>query len=247
MSIASVNHKHVSVICACPRSRSIKFRNTPRRAAAAAVLLLAIAGCSSVNAIVPLGAGSPSPTPTPVTGAAVAVPDASAGPSAQIQIDYAHTDDWLDGVTVREYDGAHLLANKRGFSGQAAIVRFEGGTPFWEIEADRGTGAALLSHLGANENKKYALKSLSYGVVPDGFTQVQPDGLPAQPLQAGRYYVFTVHRGSGSTSHQAIHVDDDGSIEGYDAEPMAGTSFSLCCNVSPGFASASDSGQTSEP
>jgi hypothetical protein len=243
--MGSRNRAHV---CSGLISSGICSIATPNfvRMFAAAILVLTVGGCSTVKAIAPFSDHSPRKTSAPVATPERATPDASSGPSAQIQIDYARADDWLQGVTVREYDGAYLIAA----NGPKSIVRFEGGTPFWEIEANRGAGTALLSHLGGRENKEYALKSVMYGVVPDGFTQTQPDGLLAQPLQTGHYYVFTVHRGSGSTSHQAIHVDGDGGIEGYDAEPMAGTSFSLCCDVSPGFASSvslGGRGETSEP
>jgi hypothetical protein len=247
-AISPPDRKHFCFGFARRWTRPVNATNLLHKVAAG-IFVLAIAGCSTVKAIVPLSDRSSSKTSVPAALSEPATPDASSGPSAQIQIDYAHADDWLEGVTVREYDGAQLIADKPSANGQRSIVRFEGGTPFWEIEADRGAGTALLSHLGANENRKYALKSVKYGVVPDGFIQTQPDGLLAQPLQTGHYYVFTVHRGSGSTSHQAIHVDGDGAIEGYDAEPMAGTSFSLCCDVSPGFASTAGagSGQTSDP
>jgi hypothetical protein len=44
-----------------------------------------------------------------------------------------------------------------------------------------------------------------------------------------------VTRASGSTNYEAIKVEADGALEAYEAEPRAGTSFRLCCNLSAGF------------
>ena len=38
------------------------------------------------------------------------------------------------------------------------------------------------------------------------------------------YYIFTVHRATGTVSYQAVHITGDGSVESYDAQPRAGTS-----------------------
>jgi hypothetical protein len=48
-------------------------------------------------------------------------------------------------------------------------------------------------------------------------------------------YRYTAQRASGTLSYEAMRVEPDGSLDGYEAEPRAGTSYVLCCNVSPDF------------
>ncbi|MGH7933000.1 MAG: hypothetical protein ACREQN_07500, partial [Candidatus Binataceae bacterium] len=56
-----------------------------------------------------------------------------------------------------------------------------------------------------------------------------------EPLEPDHYYIFEVSRGSGSISWEAVKVSADGSLESYVAEPRAGTSYRLCCNVGLDF------------
>jgi hypothetical protein len=122
----------------------------------------------------------------------------------------------------------------------AVLVRFEGGEPVWEIAADRGMSISVLGHMpGVDESKKFALGEVTYGVLPKHFVKVEPDNSDPEPLETGKYYIFTVRRGSGSIVYQAVHVADDGSVEAYDAQPRAGTSYELCCDVPSDFANSS--------
>jgi hypothetical protein len=84
---------------------------------------------------------------------------------------------------------------------------------------------------------------VKYGQMPAGFSQTAPDSGPPEPLEPSTYYVFSVTRASGSTSFEAVKVDSDGSLEAYAAEPRAGTSFSLCCNVSADFSASAGAPQ----
>ncbi|MGO8802050.1 hypothetical protein, partial [Candidatus Binatus sp.] len=49
------------------------------------------------------------------------------------------------------------------------------------------------------------------------------------------YYVFQIERQSGSSSYQAVKVQADGSLQAYNAQPRAGSSYLLCCNVTADF------------
>ena len=114
----------------------------------------------------------------------------------------------------------------------ASIIRFDGGVPVWEIKADTGVFSKL-PVVGSGD--KFATKSVTYSKLPDHFAQVTPDSGPPEPLEAGHYYIFTAQRASGASSYEAVRVQPDGSLDGYEAEPRAGTSYVLCCNVSPDF------------
>lgn len=81
-----------------------------------------------------------------------------------------------------------------------------------------------------------------YGVLPPGFVQTIPDSALPTPLKPGSYYLFASERGSGSVSFQAMRAAPDGSMEAYDAEPLAETRFLLCCNVDPHFTSDEGAG-----
>jgi hypothetical protein len=102
----------------------------------------------------------------------------------------------------------------------------------WEIKADTGVFSKL-PVLGSGD--KFAVKSVAYGKLPDHFAQVTPDSGPPEPLETGHYYIFTAQRASGVLSYEAVRVEADGSLDGYAAEPRAGTSYALCCDVSPDF------------
>jgi hypothetical protein len=121
------------------------------------------------------------------------------------------------------------------------VVRFEGGEPVWEIAVDRGLSGSLLGHVpGVAENKKFALTGVTYGNVPKNFTKEEPENSDPEPLEQGKYYIFTVRRATGTVSYQAVHITMDGVIQSYDAQPRIGTSYELCCNVAADFASTAD-------
>ena len=74
-----------------------------------------------------------------------------------------------------------------------------------------------------------------YGKLPANYASTVPESGPPQPLEPDHYYVFAVIRGSGATSYEAVKVNADGSLEAYAAEPRAGDSFRLCCDLAPDF------------
>ena len=47
-----------------------------------------------------------------------------------------------------------------------------------------------------------------------------------------------VLHGPGKDSFDAIKIDRDGAIESYEAQPRAGESYALCCNINSDFAGA---------
>lgn len=155
-------------------------------------------------------------------------------PGATINLSYTHRGDYLASLSVSKFSGAEVLETRQLDPGHAAtIVRFDGGATIWEIKPD----TSVLSGLpGLRSRVKFALKSATYGRLPPHFLQMTPESTPPEPLEPGRYYIFTATRASGSVSYEAVRVDADGTLEGYDAEPRAGTSYALCCNVSPDFA-----------
>jgi hypothetical protein len=118
-----------------------------------------------------------------------------------------------------------------------------GSSPEAKIHIDYGSERDYLSSLTvtkypaayALDKGAYRLSEVQYGVVPRHFVQSTPDSGPPEPLEPNHYYIFSVMRVSGSTNYEAIKVEADGSLEGYDAEPRAGTSFRLCCNVNADF------------
>jgi len=171
---------------------------------------------------------SAEPTPTP--------------PSVTVHLAYAHRDDYLQSISVAKFASATLLP-AQGEEAGTTIVRFEGGEPVWAISADRGVSGSLLGHMpGVEENKKYAVTAVTYGVVPKHFIREEPENSDPEPLEVGKYYIFTVTRGSGLVDYQAVHISDDGTVEAYDAQPRVGTSYQLCCNIAPDFASSAPQG-----
>ena len=166
----------------------------------------------------------------------------SSGPIESIQISYAHADDYLESLSVTKFWGARVILTKEKNGKTFSVVRFQGGDPVWEIRNGAGRGAAILGHLpGVGKARPDALKSVGYGSTPPNFVQEAPDYGSPEPLETNKYYVFSVVRGSGALSFQAIKVQPDGSIDAYDAEPRAGTSYELCCDLPADFISASDS------
>ena len=104
------------------------------------------------------------------------------------------------------------------------MVRFDGGVPVWKFHANR----SLLNPLSKTP---YHVATVEYGKLPPGFVQDAPEVGPPPPLDAGGYYIFAIQRASGATSYQAVRVKSDFTLEVYDAEPRAGTSYKLCCDV----------------
>jgi hypothetical protein len=187
-----------------------------------AVLLLAavIAGCASTDYTggddtADLGTGEPLPPP-----------------KATVEIAYTHPGDTLARATVLKFFGAEVLLSREVRPGRtASVVRFEGGVPIWQLKADR----TLVGRISELTGAQYALKQIEYGKVPAHFDQIIPDEGPPEPLDRGAYYVFEVSRGSGSASYQAVKVLADGSLEAYNAQPRAGSSYLLCCNIAADF------------
>jgi hypothetical protein len=157
----------------------------------------------------------------------------SAPPGATVAISYAHKGDYLATLSVSKFNGTEMVES-RSIDAQrtASIIRFDGGVTVWEINANSGVFSKL-PVVGSGD--KFATKSVTYGKLPQYFVQVTPDSGPPEPLEVGHYYIFTAQRASGALSYEAVRVQPDGSLDGYEAEPRAGTSYVLCCNVSPDF------------
>ncbi len=154
------------------------------------------------------------------------------GPEAKINISYSRPGDFLTSLSVTEYNAAVTLLSEPGKSPSASIIRFDGGLVIWQI----GIRQKLLSDLpGLGHGQSYAVKEIVYGRLPANFVSTIPDSGPPQPLQPDHYYVFAVTRASGTTSYEAVKVNGDGSLEAYAAEPRAGDSFRVCCDVAADF------------
>jgi hypothetical protein len=153
-------------------------------------------------------------------------------PVANVAISYRRPGDALARATVIKFFGAEVIKNdQRDADHTESVVRFDGGVPIWEFKAEEGTFGSLTG-VGSS---KYSLKSIEYSKVPPNFTQVLPEEGPPEPLDRGAYYVFQIERASGSTSYQAVKVLADGSLQAYNAQPRAGSSYLLCCNVTADF------------
>lgn len=195
-------------------------------ALAAALLALTTAGCSGRNTAL-----SPA-EPAAVESAAGPGASGPIVPAASIEIDYAKNYDMLKSLTVMQFTGATVLRTHRmDAERQASVVRFDGGVPVWRFHSER----SILNPLSVWKNGRYHVTRVHYGKLPPGFLQDVPDFGPPASLEADSYYVFTIERSSGALSYQAVKVNVDGSLEAYDAEPRAGTSYRLCCNVRRGF------------
>lgn len=199
-------------------------------AALALTWMVNVPGCTQLRtAITPEASPSAAATES-------AEPSATATPpGASVDITYTHNGDYLVSFSVVKYTGTRLLETHDSDSKhKTSIVLFEGGVPTWEFAADRG----LLGHLGFDQD--FAVKKVVYGQLPTGFIESMPPSGPPEPLEPGRFYIFSVTRNSGISSYETVKVLDDGSLEGYTAEPMAGSSFELCCSVSSDFISPSE-------
>jgi hypothetical protein len=154
------------------------------------------------------------------------------GAEAKINISYSRPGDFLSSLTVTEYSSAQTILTESGKGPQASIIRFEGGVVVWQISVAK----KLLADVPMfGERKSHALTNVIYGKLPADFVSTIPESGPPQPLQPDHYYVFTVTRASGATSYEAVKVNGDGSLEAYAAEPRAGDSFRLCCDLAPDF------------
>lgn len=217
-----------------PEQHAIATRRALIRAGAIC-LVLALYACSTMH-----HSATPSSTPSASAPSAEETPaadDQSAAnpsqPGATVNLSYSHPGDYLASLSVSKFSGAEVLQTRQLDPGHSAtIVRFDGGATIWQIKPDTG----VFSDFGGLGRKRFALKAVSYGKLPANFSQVLPDGTPPEPLEPGRYYIFSAERASGSASYEAVHVEADGTLDGYEAEPRAGTSYALCCNVSADFA-----------
>jgi len=215
------------------RPRCRRYFRTQSLAAALVLVTIAL-GCAQFSKQPPpqkadtqVAAAQPSATPSPA---------APAGPVENIQISYAHPNDYLESLSVTKFWGARVILTRQRNGKTYSVVRFTGGDPIWQIRNEGGPN--LLAHLpGAGKTRSDALKSVSYGQIPDNFVQESPDYGSPEPLEPNRYYVFAVARGSGALSFQAIKIQADGTIEVYDADPHAGTSYELCCDLPSDFVS----------
>jgi hypothetical protein len=142
--------------------------------------------------------------------------------------------DYLSSLSVTKYSGAEPLKTDATKGGQATTVRFAGGVTVWQFAVEKGflTGVPVI---GATQ-KPYAPAEVKYGVLPAHFDASIPDSGPPEPLESDHYYVFAATRGSGSTSYEAVKVNGDGSLEAFEADPRAGTSYWLCCDIPADFA-----------
>lgn len=162
-------------------------------------------------------------------------PRAAAPPS--VQINYAKPNDTLQTVIVSQFTGASVLRTMGEGDAQESLIRFDGGVPIWKFHANRN----LLNPLNDIGKSPFHIASVQYGTVPKGFIQDAPEAGPPPPLSPGTFYIFEIERASGAISYQAARVKSDFTIEAYDAEPRAGTSYKLCCNVSSDFPAATPS------
>lgn len=189
-------------------------------------LAFAIAGCAMIKRFTSSSDASSSDDQPIATAAA---------PS--IQIAYAKADDTLKSLVVSQFTGATILRTVNEGGKKAPVVRFDGGVPLWQFHANR----SLLNPLTEIKKTPYHLASVDYGTLPEGFVQDIPEAGPPPPLDAGGYYIFAIERASGVISYQVVKVNPDLGLQAYDAEPRAGTSYKLCCDVSPDFATPSPS------
>lgn len=188
--------------------------------------------------------GAPAPAPSPDNGSN-ATNETPPGPEAKINISYSKTNDYLSSLVVTKYASANTIAtDSKGSSGVATTVLFEGGVVVWQADIDPSTFSGLP---GIGSRRPYIVKHVKYGQIPQGFQQTAPDNGPPEPLEPDNYYVFSVIRASGSTNYEAVKVQADGSLIAYDADPRAGDSFQLCCNVAPDFTVTAAGSENAEP
>lgn len=159
---------------------------------------------------------------------------------ATIQITYAKKGDTLGSAKVTKFFGAQVLTNEQTRSGkQATLIRFDGGVPIWDVQANH----ALTARFPGIGHANFAPKQVRYAKVPPNFVQVIPDGGPPESLERGGFYVFEIERASGARNWEAVKVRGDGSLEAFAAEPRAGSSYILCCGVPSDFTEPVVTGQ----
>jgi len=205
---------------------------------AAAILL----SCS-ISACAVFSHGAPAPSTN--NGASNAANEAPSGPEAKINISYSKASDYLSSLVVTKYAAANTIATDSKSKGDVATtVLFEGGVVVWQVDISPSTFSGLP---GIGSRLPYIIKHVKYGEIPQGFQQTAPDNGPPEPLEPDNYYVFSVIRASGSTNYEAVKVQADGSLVAYDADPRAGDSFQLCCNVAPDFTVTAAGSENAEP
>lgn len=185
------------------------------------LIMMAACGCASRE----------HPVPTTSSAAQTTSENSSPGPEARISISYSRPDDFLTALTVTEYVGADTILAESDKGANAQIIRFDGGVVIWDI----GIKKKFLKVRLVGERKPRRITEIVYGKLPPDFIANVPDSGPPEPLQPDHYYIFAATRASGATSYEAVKVNGDGSLEAYAAEPRAGDSFRLCCDISADF------------
>jgi hypothetical protein len=225
---------------------TIRNRKTKVRWPRSSVVVLSASMLSVVFAL-SLGFSACSWLKKDEPGEYIAVEDQTQRPDTptSIQVSYAKSTDTLQSVIVSQFTGAAVLRTSGSGDSESSLVRFDGGVPTWRFHAAR----SVLNPLSALEKTPYHVTSFEYGKVPAGFEQDAPETGPPPPLYAGGYYIFSITRASGAVSYQAVRVRPDLTLEAYDADPRAGTSYNLCCSVSTDFIepTPSDLGQPNTP
>ncbi len=196
------------------------------RSVSAILAAALIFGCASHKK-----APAESPTAAPATDENPE--DQSGAPEAKIHISYSRPGDFLSSMIVTKYDGADTLRTGISPEGTTATVRFSGGVIVWQFAVEKAflSGVPLIG----GKPKPYAPDEVKYGSLPEHFVETIPDNGAPEALEPDHYYVFMVTRASGSVSYQAVKVNGDGSLEGYIADPRAGDSYQICCNVPADF------------
>jgi hypothetical protein len=166
------------------------------------------------------------------------------GPEAKINISYSKPGDYLSSLVVTKYAAANTIATEPKEKGAATTVLFEGGVVVWQADISPSTFSGIP---GLGSRQPYIVRHVKYGEIPQGFQQTAPDNGPPEPLEPDTYYVFSVIRASGSTNYEAVKVQGDGSLVAYEADPRAGDSFQLCCNVAPDFTVTAAGSENTEP
>ncbi|MDO8434361.1 MAG: hypothetical protein Q7S58_18320 [Candidatus Binatus sp.] len=190
------------------------------------LLAIALAGCSYVKSFFSSDDADLDDSDQSATG------EPLPPPVANVAVTYKRPGDSLVRATVIKFFGAEVITNKqRDAAHTETVVRFDGGVPIWEFKTTEST----LGSLTGMGKTKYAVKSIEYSKLPPHFSQIIPDEGTPEPLDRGSYYVFQIERDSGSTSYQAVKVQADGSLQAYNAQPRAGSSYLLCCNVTSDF------------
>lgn len=180
--------------------------------------------------------------PNPTEGGSAAV----ASPQAKVHISYAQPNDFITSLVVTKYYNAETLLTSPGANGASSIVRFDGGAVVWQFGVDKGLLRGV-PVIGAHEDRPYQIAEIEYAVVPKGFTQQTPESGPPEPLEPDHFYVFAVTRASGSVSYEAVKVNGDGTLEAYAADPRAGTSYRLCCDVAADFTITEPAASSDQP